>query len=290
MKVIFLSAKNYSNAASYNYGDCILIDTGSELILYDCGSDEHASRVLDYMHNTGYSHIKIVLSHNDKDHFAGVHLLIDSGVVTDIYTLLLYKHLDEILDLLDDDRITRTSLIRRITEEFDNISTLSQKASLHDTIESSEICNGVYIIGPGRDYVLNAVAKLLDHSESNNIDNDTIANAVSCHVKVDFGSGTLLLCGDSNYEAVKDIIKSFSAIQLPHHGKYDHASKIMNDVDALRTSFYVSDNTGDSNGGSDELMQHRRGYRIFNTIEGDQICSNDNLIIRQTSTLGRSRN
>lgn len=286
MKTTFLSSKFYSEAESINYGDCILIDTGYELIIYDCGSQAHARRVLEYMSANGYSHVKIILSHNDKDHFAGIQTLIDSGKVTDIYTLLLYQHLDELLLLLDDDRITKTSLIRRISDAFDNISSLSKKAKLHDTIEKSVVGNGVSIVGPGKEYVLNAVAKLLDNGESDIIDNDTIANAVSCHVKVSFGSASLLLCGDSNYEAVKDIIKSYTAIQLPHHGKYEHASKIIDDVDSLRTSFYVSDNTGDSNGGSDELMKHRKGYRIFNTINGDLICSTNNINIQPRSSLG----
>lgn len=287
MNAVFLSSQNYPNASSCNYGDCVLIDTGSELVIYDCGSEEHAKRVLEYMRTNNYSRVKVVLSHNDNDHFAGIQTLIDNGKVSDIYTLLLYKHWDEILELLDDDRVTKTSLIHRISDEFDNISSLSQKAKLHDTIDESEICNGVYIVGPKRDYVLNAVAKLLDHAESNNIDNDTIANAVSCHVKICFRNKFLLLCGDSNYEAVKDIIKTFSAIQLPHHGKYDHASKIISDVDALRTSFYVSDNTGDSNGGSDELMkQYNCGYRIFNTIKSDQICNDEIINVNPIGSLG----
>ena len=48
MKSIFLSAKNYSDP-SKNNGDCILVDNGSELVVYDCGCEEHALRVLDYM-------------------------------------------------------------------------------------------------------------------------------------------------------------------------------------------------------------------------------------------------
>ena len=39
-----LSSRGYKPQSS-NYGDCILIDTGSELIIYDCGSEKHARRV-----------------------------------------------------------------------------------------------------------------------------------------------------------------------------------------------------------------------------------------------------
>ena len=50
MKVIFLSAKNYSNPSNNN-GDCILIDTGTELFIYDCGCEEHAKKVIEYINN-----------------------------------------------------------------------------------------------------------------------------------------------------------------------------------------------------------------------------------------------
>ena len=48
MEVRFLSAKYYKDPNANN-GDCILIDTGSELVIYDCGCEEHAERVLHYM-------------------------------------------------------------------------------------------------------------------------------------------------------------------------------------------------------------------------------------------------
>ena len=48
-----LSSRGYKPQSS-NYGDCILIDTGSELIIYDCGSEKHARRVEEYMSEHGY--------------------------------------------------------------------------------------------------------------------------------------------------------------------------------------------------------------------------------------------
>ncbi len=65
-------AKAYPNPEE-NYGDCILIDNGSELVIYDCGCEEHAKRVIDYMKKHHYEKAKLVLSHNDKDHFDGIH-------------------------------------------------------------------------------------------------------------------------------------------------------------------------------------------------------------------------
>ena len=50
----------------------------------------------------------------------------------------------------------------------------------------------------------------------------------------------------------------------------DQAEEIFN-AKNNSTIYYVSDNTGDSNGGSDDLRkQHPRGHVIYNTLDGDQ--------------------
>ena len=67
MIVKFLSSLNYEDP-SKNNGDCIIVDNGTELVVFDCGCEEHAQRVEQYMLNHNYSSVKIVLSHNDADH------------------------------------------------------------------------------------------------------------------------------------------------------------------------------------------------------------------------------
>ena len=131
MKVIFLSSQGYKDSGE-NKGDCILIDTNSELVIYDCGCEEHANRVIDYMDKHHYSKAKLVLSHNDADHFDGIPYLIEAGKISDVYTLLLLKYKDDLLEKINDKRITRDSLTRRISEIFANIYSLSGKVVLKD--------------------------------------------------------------------------------------------------------------------------------------------------------------
>ena len=88
MVVTFLSANGYSDP-SKNNGDCILVDNGSELVIYDCGCEEHARRVVEYMDTHAYSKAKLVLSHNDADHFDGIPYLIEQDKLSAVYTLLL---------------------------------------------------------------------------------------------------------------------------------------------------------------------------------------------------------
>ena len=183
MITIFLSAINY-NEPSKNNGDCILIDNGSELVVYDCGCEEHAQYVLKYMKSHGYEHVKIVLSHNDSDHFDGIPYLIEHGNVSDVYTLLLLKYKEELLDRIGDNRLSRESISRRIEEVYDNIYSLGGSVNLKNIFCDTYVASGVSIIGPDKEYALDAVAKGIDGRESDNIDKETIVKAVSTQLSV----------------------------------------------------------------------------------------------------------
>lgn len=272
MNVTFLSAIKYSDP-SKNNGDCILVDTGSELIVYDCGCEEHAQKVLDYMHRHNYLQAKVVLSHNDSDHFDGIPYLVERGAVSAVYTLLLLKYKDELLDRIGDRRITRDSLTRRIEEIYDNIYSLGGTVELRDIFTETYVAPGVTIPGPDKEYSLDAVAKLIAPNEGDSIDKETILNAVSTQLSVSFGyQKKLLLTGDSSFAAIEDTVRTHNAIQLPHHGKLEQAENIFQ-VKGNETIYYVSDNTGSSNGGSDDLRRkYPRGHIIHNTLDGDQSC------------------
>ena len=274
-KVIFLSSRNY-NDPSKNCGDCILIDTSSELIIFDCGCEDQAKQVEDYMIDHNYSTAKIVLSHNDADHFDGIPYLVDKGLISEVYTLLLLKYKDDLLDLIDDGRRNRNSIAKSIEEIYDNIYSLSGKVTLKDIFTDTTVTSDIIIPGPDKDYSLNAIAKNIDSRESDHIDKETIVNAVSTQLSVTFAQNKkLLLTGDSSFKAIEDTIKTHSAIQLPHHGKLDQAEDIFS-VKDNNTIYYVSDNTGNSNGGSDKLREkYPRGHVLYNTLNGDQLCTSD---------------
>ena len=281
MKVKFLSAKGYLDEDANN-GDCIIIDTDKELVIYDCGCEEHADRVIDYMREHNYKKAKFILSHNDKDHFGGLNKLIDEKKISQVYTLLLLKYKKELKDKIDDQRITENSLAEHIKEIFDNIYSLSNRVELKDIFEDIQVCTDIDIVGPDKEYALNAVAKRIDNREGDSIDKETIINAVSTQVKIKVGLMNLLLCGDSSFEAIEDKIDTYECIQLPHHGKLEQAASIFKQKGSLGVTYYVSDNTGKTNGGSDNLP--KKGYNILNTKLKDQIC--DYSIISNAHVVG----
>ena len=273
MKVKFFSANGY-NDPDKNNGACILIDNGQELVIFDCGCEEHAKRVINYMNQNTYKKAKLVLSHNDSDHFDGIPYLIENEAISEVYTLLLLKYKEELLKKINDKRRSKESIAERIKEIYDNIYSLSEQVTLKDIFTDTAVAAGKTIPGPDKEYALDAVAKRIDSRESDDIDKETIVNAVSTQLSITLDTNKkLLLTGDSSFAAIEDNVKLHSVIQLPHHGKLSQAEDIFEQKDNS-TVYYVSDNTGNTNGGSDELRKkYAKGRVIYNTIDGDQVCN-----------------
>ena len=143
MQILVLSSKgHYAECEEKNYGDCFIIDTGDELIIYDCGSEEHALRVIEYMDDHGYDQAKLILSHNDSDHFDGIPKLLEQKKLSGIYTTLLLKYKKDILKIIDDGRRTENGIIEEILDKYDNIAQLSGEPIYDVYEEKPALCDG----------------------------------------------------------------------------------------------------------------------------------------------------
>lgn len=283
-EILILSSKNYDNPTT-NYGDCILINTGNELIIYDCGHETHANVVIDYMSKNGFDKAKLILSHNDSDHFDGIPRLLAENKISVIRTTLLLKYKDEILKKIDDKRKSRNSVAQQILDLYDNIAQLSG-APIEDIYEHPEdLCNEVSIVGPDFEYMIETVAKRLDGREGDMMDDETSVNATSIQAKVNIGIHSLLLCGDCSFPAIENIVRDYDAVQLPHHGKCKQAEKIFEKkFDQIFSVYIISDNTGNAKGGSDKL--NTTGHRVYNTKNSNNIIINSEIFSSSTVKTG----
>lgn len=272
MKSLMLTSKEKGYDGTKNYGDCAIIIEEKKAVIFDCGSEEHAKRVKNFLDVNSVEEVYIVLSHNDADHFNGIKWLRENIEIKAIYTTLLLKYIDEIYEKISNKRMKRETVKERIKEYYDNIYSLSGE-NLKDIFEYDVPIENISIVGPSREYLIEAVAKHLDGRESDNIDGDTIFNAISIQLEIEIKSNKVLLTGDATFEALEDKIEEYDVIQLPHHGRKKQALQICDKLSKKSTVKYlISDNTENSNGGSDNLTKENlKGKMVFNTKDGQDI-------------------
>lgn len=270
MKLKALS--HYDGDTDTRFGDCILLYDSTSLVVYDCGHTKHAEAVKEFLQsNPSISQIHIVVSHNDSDHTNGVCDLLDWLYVQHQYTVSVYshqylKHVDTILDKIDDGRRTRDSLKQSLLDEFDNIKTIIESAQTYgflaeEALSGTNVGNCT-IVGPTIDGFTDVAAQAVDSRVDNNIGEghaeETVMNAASVQLKCKLDNAeTILLCGDASPSYLHDL-NSYEIIQLPHHGQLDDAQAIFEELkDSYTKTYFISDNTGSgaTSGGSDKLVQ-----------------------------------
>ena len=284
MELFMLSSRDYGDH-SKNYGDCTVIIEDREVIIFDCGSEEHAYRVIKLLDKYNIDKAFVVLSHNDDDHFRGIETLIEHDRVDVVYTVLLLKYKDEILKRITDNRVTEKSAGKRIIEMYDNIASLKGKVKLLDAyIDKCELPLGARMVGPDKEYMLDVVAKGLDPLQGDTEDNESIKNATSIQIAIDIGDNSVLLVGDCPPDAIPEDVdfSDYKFIQLPHHGKPESAKKMFERADRNNGIIWiVSDNTGGSNGGSDNRAF--KGHYCINTrTDGDIVVAEEHSYSRKS--------
>ena len=51
MNTLMLSSKSYKESKEHDFGDCFISDNGNDVVVFDCGSNEHAEKVIEYLEN-----------------------------------------------------------------------------------------------------------------------------------------------------------------------------------------------------------------------------------------------
>lgn len=268
MKLHALSS--YNGDSDTRFGDCILIYGDSNLVVYDCGHDNHAKEVTIFLKShSNIKHVDVVISHNDSDHTDGVKSLLDylseHRYSVNIYSSLYLKSAKKILNQFEDRRRNLDATKKHILDTFDRIKEIVEKAQnlgfgIKNAVVGKEFADCV-IVGPTEDEFSEVVAKAISDGEVSHIEGETVMNAASVQLKCTLnGSKTILLCGDATPSYLHNLDK-YDIIQLPHHGKLDSAKEIFNKLtDPYSKQFFVSDNTGSAltSGGSDKLVNYMK--------------------------------
>lgn len=186
-----------------------------------------------------------------------------------MYSHQYLRHVDTILDKIDDGRRTRESLKRALLAEFDNIKEIIETAQAYgfatkEALKGTSVGN-CSIVGPTVDEFTDVAAKAVDNRVGNNIGEghaeETVMNAASIQLKCKLdNAATILLCGDASPTYLHNI-DSYDVIQLPHHGQLADAQAVFQKLkDSYSKDYLISDNTGSAStsGGSDKLVQYMK--------------------------------
>lgn len=277
MKLRALS--HYDGDKDTRFGDCILVYDNSSLIIYDCGHTKHAEYVESFLlANSSIVLVHIVVSHNDSDHTNGVCELLEWLSSRHKYTVRVYthqylKHVDTIIDKVDDGRRNRESLKKALLAEFDNIKKIIEKTEELNYLAVEALkgtgVGSCVIVGPTVDEFTDVAAKAVDNRENDKIGEghaeETVMNAASVQLKCTLDNGdSVLLCGDASPDYLRNLI-SFNIIQLPHHGQEDNAKAVFEKLggNAYSIAYLISDNTGSAknSGGSDDTVKYMKSER-----------------------------
>jgi len=281
-----LRAQSYYNGdTNTRFGDCILLYDKKSLVVYDCGHEKHAESVMKVLKSmSSIAQVHIVVSHNDGDHTNGIidlleHLHEDDYAVM-VYSSLYLKSVRKVLGLMDDGRRTKGATIKKILDTFDKIKDIVEKAQEYNfDVKDAKIDTDVAsckIVGPTEDEFVAVVAKAIEDGDASQIDGETVMNAASVQLRCPLDDGSdALLCGDASPEYLPDL-SEYRVVQLPHHGKLESAEKVFDSInhDSLgEYTFLVSDNTGNSNAGSDDFESSpiRIGKVVKNTKDGEPV-------------------
>ena len=172
MKLLALS--HYENDTDTRFGDCILVFDTFNLIVYDCGHIKHVDYIMDFLRlHREISDIHIVVSHNDSDHTAGICDLLNRlhdqhRFTVQVYAHLYLKHVDEILDEIDDGRRSRERLKECLLEEFNHIREIIETAQKHNILVVEALSKTAVatssIVGPSKEEFFRCTPFLSENS------------------------------------------------------------------------------------------------------------------------------
>ncbi len=181
-------------------GDCILIRSGSESILIDCGEAEHSSDVKGFLNYAGVRKLDMVIvTHPHSDHYGGMESIIKS-FKTDLVLMPKVNEAD----------ITDNLIYARFMETVN-----SQGIECREPVvgETFDLPNGAFL------QVLSPIRS--DYDDMNDF---------SITTRYVHGENSFLFTGDAGFDSEYDIIDSgadidVDVLKVGHHGSSGSTSE-----------------------------------------------------------------
>lgn len=126
--------------------------------IYGEALTEHLKKY--YFVNTSNPVIDFVIcSHPDQDHSSGLSIILENFKVNALYVNIPWLYVDDIFDNVNDGRITKESLIKRMKEAYQYIAELETIANrkgieIYESFQGSKVWHNITILSPSKEFYL----------------------------------------------------------------------------------------------------------------------------------------
>ena len=144
----------------------------------------------------------VICSHSDSDHASGLKNILDKFEVQALYMNRPWLYVDDIWDKVNDGRITKDSLVRRLRDEYKYINDLEEIAQdkgipIYEAFQGTLIGDKLRILSPSKEFYL----ELLVESSKTPLTNESANSTFSGFLK-------------NAFQYVKKLIETWSSEKL----------------------------------------------------------------------------
>lgn len=140
--------------------------------VFDGGFEAHGKKMVEHMNqyyfNSSSYREKVIdfvfVSHPDQDHTIGIKTILENFTVRSLYMNRPWCYADELFDKVNDGRMTRNSLRRKLREKFNTIADIEDIAlekgiAIHEAFQGEEIGGKLLIASPSKQLYLDLLVK-----------------------------------------------------------------------------------------------------------------------------------
>ena len=160
-------------------------DGSYKTYVYDCGYSELANSMTDILNQYYFDDPNgdkdksektinsIFVSHPDQDHCSGIVDLLDNFKVDKIYMNRPWMYVDDIFESVNDGRITKDSLIKRLKKNYHYVKDIEDKANvlgitICEAFQGDVVDKKLRILSPSKEFYENLIIESQKNGELEN--------------------------------------------------------------------------------------------------------------------------
>lgn len=153
-----------------------------KVVVYDGGFEAHGIAMAENMDSYYFNNVHqkvidaVIVSHSDMDHTAGLKIILQRFEVKALYMNRPWEHVDDLFLRVNDGRVTKESLQRRLKENYSFIAELEDIASqlkipIYNVFEGTKIIDDLIVLSPSKEFYIDLLTESAKNSCLENVEN-----------------------------------------------------------------------------------------------------------------------